>query len=71
LLNRCGMLIWDYKFWCWPNIYLIVIGYCAPLLVLVWLHDRLSLRAKKIGAILMPALAGVCHLIFAVMLGWV
>jgi hypothetical protein len=71
LLNRSNMLIWDYKFWNWPNVYLIAIGYCAPLLALVWLHDNLSLRQKKIGVILMSALAITCHIVFATILGWV
>ncbi len=71
LLNKCGMLTWDYRWWCWPNVYLIIPGYCAPLLVLVWLHDNLSLRAKKIGALLMPGLAALCHILFASILGWV
>jgi hypothetical protein len=71
LLNRSNMLIWAYKFWSWPNVYLIAIAYVTPLLVLVWLHDNLSLRAKKIGVFLMSALAITCHIVFAIILGWV
>jgi len=71
LLNKANMLIWAYKHWNWPNIYFIVIAYCVPLLVLVWLHDNLSLRAKKIAVVLMSTLAIVCHIVFATILGWI
>jgi len=71
LLNRCDRLIWDWWWWGWPHVYLIVIAYCAPWIVLAWLHDNLSMRSKRIGAIVMPLLAIVCHLIFATILGWI
>jgi len=71
LLNRCNMLIWSYDFWNWPNVYLIAIAYVTPLMVLVWLHDHLSMRAKVIGVFLTSALAITCHVVFAVMLKWV
>jgi hypothetical protein len=71
LLNKCNMLIWAYKFWNWPNVYIIAVAYVAPLLALVWLHDNLSLRAKTIGVFLMAALAITCHIVFATILGWV
>lgn len=71
LLNKANMLIWAYKHWNWPNIYFIVIAYCVPLVILVWLHDNLTLRAKKIGVVLMPVLAITCHIVFAMVLGWI
>ena len=71
LLNRCNLLIWDYSWWNWPHFYLIAIGYCAPFTGLVWLHDNLSLKAKKTLAIAVPILAIACHIIFAVALKWV
>lgn len=71
ILNQCNMLIWAYSFWNWPNVYLIAIAYVTPLLILVWLHDHLSLRAKKIAVVLMSTLAIASHVIFATILGWV
>lgn len=71
LLNKSNMLIWSYNFWNWPNVYLIAVAHCLPMLVLVWLHDTLSLRAKKIGLVLVSVLAVVCHIVFASILGWV
>jgi len=71
LLNKADMLIWAYRFWDWPNVYLIAIAYVTPLLVLVWLHDNLTLRAKKMAVVLMSALAITCHIVFATILKWV
>jgi len=71
ILNQCDLLIWDWWFWGWPHVYLIVIGYCAPWLCLAWLHDNLSMRSKKIGAVFTLMLAIVCHIVFATILGWI
>jgi len=71
LLNRCGLLTWDYPWWGWPHVWLIVAAYCLFFLVLTWAHDRLSLRAKARLAILLPLAALLCHLVFATVLGWV
>jgi len=71
ILNQCNMLIWEYKFWSWPNLYLLAIGYCAPLLMLVWLHDNLSLSAKRNLMIIVSATAIALHILFAVILKWI
>lgn len=70
LLNQCNLLIWDYSWWCWPNIWLIIVAYCLPFYVLVRLHDALSLKAKKIALCVTSFLAITCHLVFATFLGW-
>ncbi len=71
LLNQCDMLIWDYAWWSWPNIWLIVIVYILPWALITWAHDNLTLKAKKIGAIAAVCSAIVCHVTFAVILGWI
>ena len=71
LLNRCGLLIWDWKFWGWPHLYLIVVAYCAPALFLAWAHDHTPLRKQRNAAFYLLAAAAVCHLVFATLLGWV
>ena len=71
LLNRCDLLIWDYKWWSWPRVYLIIIAYCAPFTGLAWLHDNLTMKAKVAAAIVVSLLAITCHVVFASMLGWV
>ncbi|MBI9078022.1 MAG: hypothetical protein JEZ02_21675 [Desulfatibacillum sp.] len=70
-LNQCNLLVWDYGWWRWPNIGLIVVVYCAPFYLIARLHDALSLRAKKIALAVTTSLAVVCHVLFATILGWV
>jgi hypothetical protein len=71
LLNRAGLLVWEYTHWRWPNIYFMVVWWGVPYFVLLWLHDNLSLRAKRRLAAASVAFAAGCHLSFAVLLGWV
>jgi hypothetical protein len=71
ILNQCNMLIWTYSFWRWPNLWLLAIGYCAPLLILTWLYDNLSMKAKKIALVFTVSVAIVCHVVFAVVLKWI
>ncbi len=71
VLNRCGMLVWSWRFWGWPHLYIIFINYCLPALGLVWLHDNLSLRSKRKVAYTTVVLAIICHIIFATSLGWI
>lgn len=71
VLHRCGMLVWDWRFWGWPHCYLILAAYCGPALAVVWLHDHARLRSKRRAALVLPLLAGACHLVFATWLGWV
>jgi hypothetical protein len=71
LLNQAGILVWEYKHWAWPRIYFIVIWWTIPYFGLVRMHDRLSMRTKKILACGAPVVAVICHLVFAVWLGWV
>jgi len=71
ILNRCGLLIWDWWFWRWPHVYLIAAAYCAPALLLAWAHDHASLASKRKWALILLGLAAVCHLGFATILGWV
>ena len=47
-LNQWGALVWDWRFWSWPHLYLLVVGYCAPFLIVAWIYDRWSLKAKAI-----------------------
>jgi hypothetical protein len=71
VLNRAGLLVWEYTHWRWPNIYFMVIWWAVPYFVLLWLHDNLSLQAKGRLAVASVVFAAGCHLFFAVLLGWV
>ncbi|SHJ39757.1 hypothetical protein SAMN02745216_01573 [Desulfatibacillum alkenivorans DSM 16219] len=70
-LNQCGLLVWDYWWWRWPNIWLIIVVYCTPFYLIARLHDAWSLKTKKIGLAVTVCLAVVCHAVFATALGWV
>jgi hypothetical protein len=71
LLNRGGILVWEYTYWRWPNIYFMLIWWAVPYYALLWLHDNLSVAAKGRLAAASSAFAAGCHLLFAVLLGWV
>jgi hypothetical protein len=71
LLNRAGILVWEYRHWRWPNIYFMVLWWAAPYYLLLWLYDNLSLKAKGILAASSMAFAVCCHIVFAVILKWV
>jgi hypothetical protein len=71
LLNQVGLLVWEYKYWSWPHIYLILVWWTIPYLILVWMHDHLSLEAKRIAAVAGLAVAACFHSVFAVALKWV
>ena len=71
LLNQVGLLVWEYKYWSCPHIYLIIVWWTIPDLILVWMHDHLSLKAKKIAAVAGVAAAVCFHSVFAMVLGWV
>lgn len=71
LLNLAGILVWDWWFWNWPNIYFIFLWWLVPNFVVVWLHDNLSLEAKKKLAIFSIITAFSFHIIFAMILQWV
>jgi hypothetical protein len=71
LLNKGGILVWEYTHWRWPNIYFMVIWWAVPYYLLLWLHDNLSVEAKGKLAAASVAVAAGCHLLFAVLLEWV
>jgi hypothetical protein len=71
VLSRVGLLVWAYRWWSWPNVYLIVVNYCAPLLFLTWVYDRVSIPAKRriFRVLALSDIAG--WLIFATWLKWI
>jgi hypothetical protein len=71
LLNRWGALVWEYRYWSWPNVWLIIVAYVTPFLFLAWYHDRFRLRGKLVGAGVTVTAAIVCYCVFAAGLGWV
>ena len=71
LLNRADLLIWEYSFWSFPNLGLIVVfGYLHFHLVAFWVHDMATRRAQVTAlAVIYGAVAGSV-LVFGVGLGW-
>jgi hypothetical protein len=71
LLNRADALIWEYPFWNFPNVWLIIIfGYLTFHLVAFWVHDMEEIRPKlqALGAIYGLVLTGI--IVFGFGLGW-
>jgi len=71
LLNRAGLLVWDWWWWGWPHLYLVVLAYMVPWFGITVAYDRMSLGSKKRWAAILVAAAAVCHLVFAVWLRWI
>ena len=46
LLNNWGALVWDYSWWRWPNIWLIIVAYFAGFFGITIFHDLKSMKAK-------------------------
>jgi len=70
-LNHAGMLVWDYWWWSFPHLYLVVIVYVTPWFAITRAHDRLSIAAKRRWAAILPVTAIITHVILANMLGWI
>ena len=71
ILNKAGLLIWEYYWWSWPNLYLIFIAYSLPWFFIAWAYDNTSLKTKKITAICSFFAAIICHLLFVNILKWI
>jgi hypothetical protein len=72
VLNRLGVLTWEYPWWNAQNPWLIfLIGYLPFFLVAFWVFDQPSLRKKltAVGAILGFDVA--CLVVFAGILSWI
>lgn len=71
LLNRGGLLVWEYPWWNWPNVYAVLVGYTAPFLMITWAHDRLSIRAKGWAFAIWAAADVVAWIVFVNILRWI
>ena len=71
VLNYAGMLVWDYWWWSFPHLYLIVFVYVTPWFALTCAHDHMTLPTKRLWAIILPITAVITHVILANGLGWV
>lgn len=71
LLNRAGILVWEYTHWSWPRIYLIVIWWTIPYFGLARMYDKTPMKTKKALAVVFPIIAIVMHVVFASILKWI
>ncbi len=71
LLNRLGVLVWEYRYWSWPHIWSVVINYSAPMFLMTWVHDRLSMRTKVVGLFVWIVIDVVMWVVFVNVLGWI
>lgn len=47
ILNQWGVLVWEYRWWNWPNVWLIIIiGYSLYMIFAYWIHDMESMKKK-------------------------
>lgn len=47
ILNFWGVLVWEYWWWNWPNVWLIIIiGYSLYMIFAFWIHDMESMKRK-------------------------
>lgn len=71
LLNRLGVLVWEYKYWSWPHVWSVAINYSVPMFLMTWVHDRLSIRTKVAGLFVLIAIDVVMWVVFVNVLSWI
>jgi len=70
LLNRADMLIWEYRFWSFPHVWLIVIfGYLHFNVVAFWVHDMETVESKVKTVGVIWGIAALSVAIFGLGLG--
>jgi len=72
ILNQWGALIWEYSWWGWPNVWLIIVAYCGGFALCAWFYDLdIPVRKKALLTVGVYALDVVLFLVFAVALHWI
>jgi len=72
LLNRAGALVWEYPWWNFPNIGLIVLfGYLPFMAVSFWVYDMEKIRNKIATVSVIYAVDLTAIILFAWLLGWI
>lgn len=71
-LNQADMLIWEYSFWSFPHVWLIVVfGYLHFHLVAFWVHDMKRMRSKLITVGTIYGIVVGSVVVFGAGLGWI
>ena len=72
LLNRAGALVWEYPWWNFPNVWLIVLfGYLPFMAVAFWVYDMERIRNKITAVSALYAVDLAAIIFFGVLLGWI
>jgi hypothetical protein len=71
LLNKWNALIWEYEYWSWPKIYLVIVAYSVPFLIVTWIYDNTSIRTKTSLLIFWVLAAAISWVLFVNILKWI
>jgi len=72
LLNRADALVWEYPWWNFPNVGLIVIfGYLPFMTVSFWVYDMERIRNKIATVLVIYAVDLTAIILFACLLKWI
>jgi len=72
VLNSAGALVWEYPWWNFPNIGLIVLfGYLPFMVVSFWVYDMEKIRNKIATVSVIYAVDLTAIILFAWLLGWI
>ena len=72
LLNKAGVLVWEYPWWDFPMVGLIVlVGYLPFMVVSFWVYDMERIRSKIATVAVIYAVDITAIILFASLLGWI
>ncbi len=70
ILNRFGILVWEYRYWSWPHVEFILLAYTAPFFLATWVHDNMRLKSKAILFFSLAVVNVILWIVFVNILGW-
>lgn len=71
ILNQWGVLVWDYSWWNWPNVWLIVLAYFIGFGICALFYDLGSMKLKLGVTAGVYCLDIVLVILFVVVLEWI
>lgn len=72
ILNRANALVWEYRFWNWPNIWLIIVfGYLTFMVVSFWVYDLEKIRNQIAAVAVIFGVDLAAIILFVGILRWI